>query len=217
MQIEAFRCTVYMKFSQGAVVKLIPFSKLFSSGRTFLGLIPLGWVSLGMGWVGAIEPAAASGYCDGKLQGQTLQGQHICQFPSGLKYEGRFVNGKRDGKGKLTFSDGSTCEGGFENDVLKGPATCRYNSGNRYEGPLEDNLRQGQGKFIYANGVVCEGMFKNDAIVGVGICLYPNGNRYEGNFWQNQPLGPGTLTYADGTKCEGTFQQEQLLESDAVR
>lgn len=39
------------------------------------------------------------------------------------KYEGNFLNGEKDGKGKYTFQDGSIYEGNFKNDVPEGEGT----------------------------------------------------------------------------------------------
>jgi hypothetical protein len=35
-------------------------------------------------------------------------------WPDGAKYEGHYIDGKKEGKGKLTFADGSFYEGEFK-------------------------------------------------------------------------------------------------------
>ena len=56
-------------------------------------------------------------------------------WPDGAKYEGDYIDGKKEGKGKLTFADGSY-----------------------YEGEFKENKRNGYGKrFIKGNTLIYEG------------------------------------------------------------
>jgi len=41
-------------------------------------------------------------------------------WPDGAKYEGRYCDGKKHGKGKLTFADGSYYEGEFVGNEICG-------------------------------------------------------------------------------------------------
>jgi hypothetical protein len=41
-------------------------------------------------------------------------------WPDGAKYEGKYKEGKKDGKGKLTFADGSYYEGEFSTNEICG-------------------------------------------------------------------------------------------------
>lgn len=42
------------------------------------------------------------------------------EWPDGGKYCGRFLNGAREGKGKLTFADKAFYEGGFVKGEISG-------------------------------------------------------------------------------------------------
>lgn len=53
-------------------------------------------------------------------------GYGIADYPSGDKYEGTFVNGVRDGKGKYTYANQ-----------------------DYYEGEFKDNLKHGIGRLVY--------------------------------------------------------------------
>jgi hypothetical protein len=170
--------------------------------------LTIGAWMLSFGWS---PRSIAAGYCDGSLKNGTLQGKHDCRFPSGIRYEGEWVAGVRQGRGTVTYPDGTRCEGSFKDNTLTGNGVCKYSSGNRYEGGFEKDVRQGRGVFVYANGTRCEGVFKDDAIAGVGICLFPSGNRYEGGFWQNEPMGLGTLSYGNGVVCTGNFQRGKIV------
>jgi hypothetical protein len=49
-------------------------------------------------------------------------------------YDGEFVNGKKEGHGKLTTSDGNVYEGNFVNDMKHGSGVLLYSSGAKYDG-----------------------------------------------------------------------------------
>jgi hypothetical protein len=64
-------------------------------------------------------------------------------FPNG-EYTGEFKNCKRDGKGKLT-----------------------YTNGDIYEGEFKYGKPHGKGKCTDTNGDICEREYKNGSIIGV--------------------------------------------------
>ncbi len=81
-------------------------------------------------------------------------------------YEGRWLDGKRSGKGKLVFKDGSEYEGRFENDlpVYTGFGTYTFpkeDSRDYYKGLWMDGKKSGRGKLAFKNGIVQEGTFEN--------------------------------------------------------
>ncbi len=41
-------------------------------------------------------------------------------WPDGAVYEGRFADGKKEGKGRLKFADGSLFEGDFQDNEING-------------------------------------------------------------------------------------------------
>ena len=41
-------------------------------------------------------------------------------WPDGAKYEGQYGDGKKHGRGKLTFADGSYYDGEFEDNEISG-------------------------------------------------------------------------------------------------
>ena len=89
----------------------------------------------------------------------------------GTRFEGVYVNGRREGKGKLTLANGNEFEGNFKNgrslstECRFGQDLCRnmcsinrpdgfgaykwndggLNDGDRYEGNYENGKRSGQG------------------------------------------------------------------------
>ena len=55
----------------------------------------------------------------------------------GDKYDGEYKNGKREGKGTYTFSDGKKYIGSFKNGKMHGQGILTSSSGNSYEGKWE--------------------------------------------------------------------------------
>ncbi len=86
------------------------------------------------------------------IENGTFTGEYTYFYPIG-KYEGNFVNGKRDGYGKQYFTEkgstvtigyGSYYEGRFKNDMFHGKGTYRERNGYEYTGEFIDGERHGE-------------------------------------------------------------------------
>lgn len=86
------------------------------------------------------------------IENGTFTGKGFYYYPIG-KYEGDFVNGKRDGYGtqyftdkgsSITFGKGSYYEGYFKGGVFHGKATYRDNYGYEYTGEYVDGYKHGE-------------------------------------------------------------------------
>lgn len=73
----------------------------------------------------------------------------ICKFykyKDGTLYQGEVVNGKKQGKGKLTSLDATLYEGQFENDKIKGEGVLLLPDGlTVYRGNFEGEKFHGKG------------------------------------------------------------------------
>ena len=76
------------------------------------------------------------------------------RYNDGCVYTGQVVNGKRHGKGTLTWPSGSVYEGDWRDDKRTGKGKYTWSSGNVYEGDFVDGNFTGKGKKIWANGSV---------------------------------------------------------------
>ncbi|MCL2211744.1 MAG: hypothetical protein FWB95_07470 [Treponema sp.] len=76
-------------------------------------------------------------------------------------YEGIFVNGKLNGKGKITFNMGDVYEGDCANGMPHGIGKYTWKDGVVYEGGWANNLQHGNGKYIYPDGRVNTGRWAN--------------------------------------------------------
>ena len=76
------------------------------------------------------------------------------------RYEGEFVNGKKQGYGKCTFSDGSTFEGNIVENECTGLGIYIWKQfGTKYIGEWLDNFMHGKGVFSWPDGRKYEGDF----------------------------------------------------------
>ena len=85
-------------------------------------------------------------------------------------YEGPLDGeGRRDGYGKCTWTDGSTYTGRWKNgyrDGEKGEFTD--SGGDMYTGSWDDDIRVGNGTMKYADGKVIVGVWEKDRLNGHG-------------------------------------------------
>ena len=136
----------------------------------------------------------------------------IVNYPDGSKYEGDWENGKREGRGVLTFTNGEYYEGGFKDDhrcydnywvikdqngqpIIHGTApnynevpkimVLKSHSGNLYQGQVRDNLPDGTGSCKYSNGNVYEGWWQNGKRNGIGVLKHQNGSIISEGKWKD--------------------------------
>ena len=85
-------------------------------------------------------------------------------FFNGAKYEGDWVEGKREGKGVLTWTNGDNsgnkCDGEWKNDKRHGKGTFTWSNGDKYEGEWKNGKTDGKGNITYKNGDYMEGNWK---------------------------------------------------------
>jgi hypothetical protein len=113
---------------------------------------------------------------------------HLHQLSSG--YVGDLRKGKKHGKGKLSYEDGS-----------------------KYEGEWLNDKKEGKGSFLFTNGDVYEGEFKNDHFHGFGKLIYQKEHScYEGNFQNGLFHGKGVFFYGKRetpSEVEGVEEKEE--------
>jgi hypothetical protein len=61
-------------------------------------------------------------------------------FPSGIRYQGTFAKGLREGMGCLTLCDGEYV-GELKNDMIDGKGTFKWLDGKIYVGCWKENKR----------------------------------------------------------------------------
>ena len=89
-------------------------------------------------------------------------------WEDGSQFEGNYIDGRKEGKGKFLWMDGSFYEGDFNDNKLEGNGTYKWQDGRIYTGQWKDSQMQGIGKFIFPDGKVYTGEMKNDHRHGIG-------------------------------------------------
>ena len=77
-----------------------------------------------------------------QIENGSFTGKHYYFYPEG-KYEGEFVNGKREGNGRQALANEEWYEGSFKNDLFHGKGTYRQGNGIRYYGEFVNGQRHG--------------------------------------------------------------------------
>jgi hypothetical protein len=150
--------------------------------------------------------------CDHRPGREKLEIEGKIIYPDGTVFEGKFENGKLNGQGKITSSDGRTvAEGEFKDGELNGQGQFRSSDGRTVaKGEFKDGKLNGQGKVFSSNGVLREGKFKAGELNGQGKMTFSNGKTLEGEFENGLLNGQGKATYPDGKVKEGEFENGKL-------
>jgi len=77
------------------------------------------------------------------------------------KYKGEIKNGKPEGFGNLTSSDGEKYVGEWKDGKKYGQGTNIYHHGFKYVGEWKDNRKHGQGTYTLTDGNRFEGEWKD--------------------------------------------------------
>ncbi|XP_078440146.1 GTP binding protein [Wolffia australiana] len=104
------------------------------------------------------------------------------QFRGGT-YKGRHQGGLPEGKGRLTFEDGSF-----------------------YDGTWRSGRRCGLGTFCFSNGDVFQGSWRDDVMHGKGWFYFHTGDRWFANFWRGRANGEGRFYSSNGSIFFGNFR-----------
>ena len=151
------------------------------------------------------KQAAAKNIYEGPYVNGKRHGKGKYTYSSGKVYEGDFFEDKFQGNGKMTYTDGSYYEGEFVNNLFEGEGTYYYANGTKYVGHFVEGMFSGKGKKLYKDGTMYEGDFLNDEYNGKGIYYFWNGDRYEGDFKAEKKTGLGTYYFKNGNKYVGNF------------
>ena len=129
----------------------------------------------------------------------------------GAKYEGELKDGKEDGRGTETWTDGKKYEGEWKDGMKNGRGTETWpDLGAKYEGEWKDGMKDGRGTETWTDGEKYEGEWKDGMKNGRGTETWPDGSKYEGEWKDGEKHGKGIYTYADGGKYEGEWKDGEM-------
>ena len=138
-------------------------------------------------------------FVNGKLNGKG--------FYKKLKteYEGEFINSQKCGKGKLKTQK-YIYKGDFNNDKFNGSGSIEFlDEGSKYTGNFINNEITGRGIFEWKNGDKYEGNMKKGKMDGFGKFTFNDGKIYEGEYLNGIKQGKGKLIYPGDKIYEGYF------------
>ena len=146
------------------------------------------------------------------------------------KYEGQWVNDKKEGKGIFTWPTGGQYEGDFKNNRKNGEGV--YSNGSQYTGGWKDNYYHGKGVMIYLTASSTAASMEH----GQGVMIYPDDSQYDGeedgNFHgkgnevptaectmasgRTARSGKGVMIYPDGGKYDGKWKDGKKHGRDFI-
>ncbi|OMJ69997.1 hypothetical protein SteCoe_32126 [Stentor coeruleus] len=128
-----------------------------------------------------------------------IHGKGMETWPNGIKYEGTYNTGHKEGDGVLYMLDGKYT-GEFYNDDFNGYGEIIWNNGNTFKGSWKDGLMHGKGTFTWKNGKTYTGRYKYGEKHGKGVMTWPDKRCYEGNWKKGNQHGEGIYTFFDKSK-----------------
>ena len=145
-------------------------------------------------------------YYDGEFVNGKKEGEGKLIYVNGNQYQGSFLGGLPDGKGKLTQTNNDIYEGDWKNGKIMGQGERVYNNGDKYVGSLLNDIRNGKGLYLFINGDSYNGNWVNGKANGKGILRFRNGDIYDGEFKENSICGRGTFKKNTGETLIGEFK-----------
>jgi len=120
------------------------------------------------------------------------------------------VDTKCNGKGKITYSN-SIYVGECKNGKREGHGILTFSDGENYDGQWENDKKNGTGIFSWSDGTNYSGEWKNDKKEGHGILTYSDGEKYDGHWHNDKKNGIGKTITQEGI-CEEKWKENKLIE-----
>ncbi|CCI40849.1 unnamed protein product [Albugo candida] len=149
-------------------------------------------------------------------------GKYIWQNPSSdednrgkefASYDGNYLDGVKQGIGKMIFPNGDIYHGEWKDDKMHGEGAFMYANGDIYSGEFEQGIREGQGTYEYAaDRSMLTGKWVMNALID-GRWKFKNGGEYIGRFENGKPIGPCVLKSRSGLQIEAEYVK--VSEADA--
>ncbi|KAG9480122.1 hypothetical protein GDO78_011894 [Eleutherodactylus coqui] len=137
-------------------------------------------------------------------------------YSSTDRFEGHFVHGEKNGRGKFFFFDGSALEGFYVDDGLQGQGVYTYEDGGALHGTYVDGELNGPAQEYDADGkLIFKGQYRDNIRHGVCWIHYPDGGSLVGEVNEDGEMTGDKIAYVypDGkTALYGKFIDGEMLE-----
>ncbi|XP_064417302.1 histone-lysine N-methyltransferase SETD7 [Latimeria chalumnae] len=138
-------------------------------------------------------------------------------YSSHDRFEGHFVHGEKNGRGKFFFFDGSTLEGYYVDDALQGQGVYTYEDGGVLHGTYLDGELNGPAQEYDSDGrLIFKGQYKDNIRFGVCWMYYPDRGSLVGEVNEEGELTgeKAAYLYPDGkTALYGKFIDAEMIET----
>lgn len=129
-------------------------------------------------WSPVMEIRYRGGAYKGRCQGGLPEGRGRLTFLDGTVYDGMWRFGKRSGMGSLFFSNGDVFHGSWRDDVMHGKGWLYFHTGERWFANFWKGRANGEGRFYSKSGEVLFGHFRDGWRHGQFFCVKVDGTRF---------------------------------------
>ncbi|XP_072976119.1 protein ACCUMULATION AND REPLICATION OF CHLOROPLASTS 3, chloroplastic isoform X1 [Typha angustifolia] len=143
-------------------------------------------------WTPLMEIQYRGGTYRGRCQGGLPEGKGRLTFMDGSFYDGLWHCGKRSGLGMLCYSNGDVFHGAWRDDLMHGKGWFYFRDGDRWFANFWKGKANGEGRFYSNNGSIFFGHFKNGWRHGGSLLIDANGSRWT-EIWDEGVLINRTL------------------------
>ncbi|CAH2301028.1 histone-lysine N-methyltransferase SETD7 [Pelobates cultripes] len=137
-------------------------------------------------------------------------------YSSTDRFEGHYVHGEKNGRGKFFFFDGSTLEGFYVDDALQGLGIYTYEDGGALHGTYVDGELNGPAQEYDPDGkLIFKGQYKDNIRHGICWIYYSDGGSLVGEVNEEGEMTGDKIAYVypDGrTALYGKFIDAEMLE-----
>ena len=131
---------------------------------------------------------------NGDFKDDQKEGKGLLTYKDGTEYNGEFKKNKLNGKGEITWPDGTFYSGEISNNIVHGKGYLKGSNAHTYHGDFSRGLFNGQGEFTWTKGVKMikyKGNYSSGKKDGFGELYFNDGNSYKGGWESGLPQGEG--------------------------
>ena len=147
-------------------------------------------------------------------------GYGVATYSNGTvtRYVGQFVNGFYSGKGVMLFVNGSFSAGNWLNGKLDGKGGYTTEGGVFYAGELSNGMRNGAGILVYKDNSFVKGNYKNDKLTGRCVNVWTDGNIISDIYYNNDLRNGTGFQYEVGSDklYEGEWKDDKWVQASSA-